>query len=246
VEDHGKSELHWNPSAALEQVLQGIDALSTRPEYLLLTGDLVHDGSVKSYETLAKLLNSSNIPVLITPGNHDSVENMQASLLSSRIEMTDSRSISDSNWSLLFLNTQVIHEEHGLVREEALNSLESICDSQSDRNFVLAMHHSLTPDCTTPACQLQGSERLLGLLEKYPSIKAVVSGHTHCLTESVLRGTKLLTTPSTLFYVEHTEKVKSAENDHFMSNHVFDKNRRGYRILDLYEDGHLESEVCWV
>jgi len=245
VDDYTKSVLSWDPQEALSTVLTSINSLPVTPSLILATGDLVHDGSVESYSALKSTLTRQGLPVFVLPGNHDSVQNISSSLISEKISMIECLEVENSNWAVIFINTKVPHEEHGAVTQENLDQLSETYDSLQGKHCLIAMHHSLTPECLAPACQLQGSEGFLDFLSQHSNIRAVISGHTHCQTESEHEGIKLLTTPSTLFHVTHSQKLPSIDNSEFMKFHEFDGNRKGYRILDLFEDGSIESQVCW-
>ena len=246
VADYTETVLRWDPVASLNSVISSINSLEKQPQLVLATGDLVHDGLEESYRTLKASLKALNFPIFVTPGNHDSRENMESSLLGGNIKLADRVDVQGAEWVIAFLDTKITNEEHGLVSETEINHLASIFDGLRAKNCLLATHHSLTPECLAPACQLHGKEILLEFLGRYPNSKAIVSGHTHCETEQEHLGIKLLTTPSTLFHVEHTQRHATDHNRDFMKYHEFDGSKIGYRILDLFEDGSLQSEVRWV
>ena len=80
----------------------------------------------------------------------------------------------------------------------------------------------------------------------YKNVKAVISGHTHWSIEHSRSGFELLTTPSTFLHITHPQEGESENPDDFMKSHSFDSNKRGYRVIDLFPNGDLVSEVCWV
>jgi 3',5'-cyclic AMP phosphodiesterase CpdA len=52
---------------AIEHVL----ALDTRPDLVLITGDLVDEGQPEEYAAVRDVLGALPIPQLVIPGNHD-------------------------------------------------------------------------------------------------------------------------------------------------------------------------------
>ena len=246
VSDFENSVLSWDPQVALKEVISSIKSLPIQPSMILATGDLVHDGSIDSYKVLKDILSTSNIPIFAIPGNHDSIENMKLCLVGDNIQMAESTDIERVNWKIIILNTQVPNEEYGNIDSESLHKLERIFKSLKTEHCLIALHHSLTPECPFPSCHLNGQDKFLELITKYTNTKAIISGHTHCQTEKQHLNIKLLTTPSTLFHVRHIAENESEDHNDFMKYHEFDGKRKGYRVLDLYEDGRIESEVCWV
>ncbi|PCI82126.1 MAG: hypothetical protein COB20_00530 [SAR86 cluster bacterium] len=246
VADYTKTVLRWDPVVSLRSIISSINSLEKQPQLVLATGDLVHDGLEESYHTLKSVLKTLNFPIFVTPGNHDSRENMESSLLGENIYLKEHVEVQHVEWVIAFLDTKTNNEEHGLVTPAEIDRLALLFDKLEDKNCLLAMHHSPTPECLAPACQLHGREVLLEFLASYSNSKAVVSGHTHCETEKEYLGIKLLTTPSTLFHVEHTQRHETEHNRDFMKYHEFDGSKIAYRILDLFEDGSMQSEIRWV
>ncbi len=204
VDDYSNSVLSWDPVEALEEVISSINSLTVKPSLILVTGDLVHDGSVESYRVLEKVLARIELPIYVITGNHDSVKNIKTSLLGQHIVMVESKIVESINWAVVFLDTTVPKQEHGNISSETLTELKQTYDSLHGKHYLVAMHHSPTPECLAPACQLLGREQLLKFLSQHGNIKAVISGHTHYQTESEHQGIKLLTTPSTLFEAIHS------------------------------------------
>lgn len=65
---------------AIEHVL----ALDTRPDLVLITGDLVDKGQPAEYATVRDILAALPIPYVVIPGNHDDRENFRAAFADHR------------------------------------------------------------------------------------------------------------------------------------------------------------------
>src|SRR6478609_8942836 len=76
------SDLHVRPDGVLYQgvadsnaqlaaAIAGLRALEPRPDLMLLSGDLVDEGTPPEYAKLRELLRGVEIPSLVIPGNHD-------------------------------------------------------------------------------------------------------------------------------------------------------------------------------
>lgn len=65
-------------AARRDRALEALrEAKATRPDHLLITGDLTEDGTSEQFEVLAELLSESRIPperITLVPGNHDAYD----------------------------------------------------------------------------------------------------------------------------------------------------------------------------
>jgi len=100
--------------------------------------------------------------------------------------------------------------------------------------------------CISPGCQLKNAQAFLDVIYKHENVKAVISGHTHCAKESSQSGIQFLTTPSTFLHASHPQEGGSEYAEDMMKSHSFSRDMRGYRVIDLFSNGDLMSEVCWV
>src|SRR5947209_6013937 len=66
-------------AAYLRKAVTRISQLNPLPDALLITGDMVNDGTAEEYEHLRELLAPLTMPMYVIPGNHDSREGMRAS-----------------------------------------------------------------------------------------------------------------------------------------------------------------------
>jgi len=61
-------------AASLARTIARLNALTPRPDAVLMTGDLVDHGSVEEYRHLKTLLDMLEIPYWLLIGNHDARE----------------------------------------------------------------------------------------------------------------------------------------------------------------------------
>ena len=73
-----------NPGEAnrlrLNRVIAALNALSPRPDVLLVTGDIADRGTAKAYAQFREAMSAIACPVYCCPGNHDRRENFRAAL----------------------------------------------------------------------------------------------------------------------------------------------------------------------
>ena len=77
---------------------------------------------------------------------------------------------------------------------------------------------------------LENADQFIASIANQSNIKAVLWGHVHHESESKLKSIKMLSTPSTCYqFLESAEKP--------------DTNKPGYRKINLFKSGKLETKV---
>ena len=61
----------------LKRCANTIKNLVNRPDIIIHTGDISHNGLIEEYKIVIDILNPLNIPILCTPGNRDKRENLK-------------------------------------------------------------------------------------------------------------------------------------------------------------------------
>ena len=67
---------NFNTFQAASEVVRHVAKHQKNIDYLILTGDISDDGTQESYENLREILSPVEQKVLVMPGNHDSLENL--------------------------------------------------------------------------------------------------------------------------------------------------------------------------
>lgn len=242
VPDPGERIYGVDSFDSLSRVLE--DARSAEPELVVATGDLVERGDEASYRRLRTLLRSLGVPVVVLPGNHDSLRGMATALCDDRILFP--KAYDAGGWRFVVLNSRVRGAPHGEVCADAQAELDRLLAEAAGRPAVVALHHSPISPCPSFGCQLVGAGSLLDRLSCHANVKAVVAGHSHIEAEAAYRGIRVVTTPSTCAVARHATAADCRDLQDFWASHSFDPTRHGYRLLDLEADGSLTSEVHWV
>jgi Icc protein len=251
-----------DPFASLQAVLERALGLADPPSIILISGDLVEDGSLESYRRLKHLFAASHLPVYVVPGNHDCLECLREGFLGGLIQMGPLVDL--EGWRIVLLNSQVVDrarpahepalgsspcspkaEAYGFLDASQLE-IVSWALATSTGGILLTLHHSPISGCPFVGCQLRNAEELLALLSARSAPTAIISGHTHVALDRELHRVRLMTTPSTFAQVRHPREQESLEHADFWSCHSFDSSCYGFRIIDLGPDGRLESQIHWV
>jgi hypothetical protein len=151
-----------------------------------------------------------------------------------------------NGWSILFVDSTIKKEHHGLVSEKEQALLVENLSSSLNQAALVALHHPTINSCPSFACRLDNNDNFIRLLKQQPSIKAVIAGHTHLTAEVIDAELTQYTTPSTFAQITHSEAADPTGIENFWVSHTMDPSVHGYRVLDLSEDGSISSYVGWV
>ncbi|MDI1293167.1 MAG: 3',5'-cyclic-AMP phosphodiesterase [Methylobacter sp.] len=222
--------------ACLEQAirLRSRQAFAEKRHFdlILLTGDLAQDPCAASYRRILNSLEVYETPCICLPGNHDDYELMQ------QVFNTDSihcrKQVFLDNWQLISLNSQIPGKPGGHLSNEELAFLESCLSENPNCYALIAVHHHCleTKSSWMDTMIIDNSRELWAIVDKYPQVKAITTGHIHQILDIKTASLRVLGVPSTCFQFV-PGSTEFAVND----------TAPGYRLLELYADGRVESEV---
>jgi len=237
------TDLHILPNAG--DKLLGIDteyyfhavlehAFAEQPHFdlLLLTGDLAQHPCLSSYQRILKSLAAYNIPCVCLPGNHDDYDLMQQVFNTAKVNCN--KQVFLGNWQLISLNSQIPGEPGGRLSHEELLFLENCLMANPNLHALIAVHHHCLPTYSIwmDIMMIENSPALLDLISKYPAVKAITTGHIHQAMDITTDSARVMGTPSTCFQFKPKSMVFSVDNT-----------PPGYRIIRLYADGRIETEL---
>ncbi|MGZ5076762.1 MAG: 3',5'-cyclic-AMP phosphodiesterase, partial [Methylobacter sp.] len=201
-------------------------------DLILLTGDLAQDPCTESYRRILDSLEASEIPCICLPGNHDDDELMQQVLNVGRVSCR--KQLKLGNWQLISLNSRIPGEAGGRLSKEELAFLENCLTENPDHYSLIAVHHHFlqTKSPWMDTMIIENSAELLALLNQYPQVKVITTGHIHQVMDQKIAAFRVLGAPSTCFQF-------TPETDEFSVSNT----APGYRLIELYADGRVESEV---
>ena len=218
--------------ASLERVLAHAWNTDRPFDAVLVTGDIAHDGSREAYAAFRKTLTERQLPVYCLPGNHDDPAHLAEVLATGNVRRAEAALLDD--WQIIMLDTHVRGHDGGRLGAERLGRLEAELERGRGHHVIVALHHHPVP---------MGSEWLDGMgladaadffavVDRFPTVRAIVWGHVHQEFESERNGVRLLAAPSTCVqFRPGTER------------YVKDKRAPGYRWLELRPDGEIATAV---
>jgi 3',5'-cyclic-AMP phosphodiesterase len=216
----------------LEAVLDDVLRHHRGADLALVTGDLAEDPEATVYQRLAGHLASLPMPIVGLAGNHDDQGIARDSFVGAGYGFEGERILGD--WLVVGLDSCWPGHTAGLVSPSELQRLEGSVERHSGRWVLVAVHH---PPMTVGSrwldpLALTNGEELLATMAGHPRIRACVFGHIHQPYDAMHGPIRLLGCPSTL-----VQFLPAA------SEFALEPVESGYRVLRLYPDGRIETDV---
>ena len=178
-------------------------AMDPAPECVLLTGDLVAEGTPAEYARLREILAPLPMAVHPIPGNHDVRAALRDAFadhpLVAETEGFVQYAFDAAGLRVVMCDTQVEGAPGGALDGGRLAWLESELSAAGETPVLVAMHH---PPFTTgiaamDAIGLDGVAELAELLSRHPSVALVACAHVHRVAMASCGGRPVFLCPST-------------------------------------------------
>jgi len=193
-------------------------------DVLLISGDLTHNGTLKSYQKLRKILNPIETKIHVLPGNHDDLSN-----LSQIFSQSSLSNFIIGCWEVITIDSVQVGKVSGRLSDEQLHSLSRQIGSSSAKYIALCLHHppvSLQSDWDDEM-SLENPDDLFAVIDQFDNIKAVMWGHAHQCSEFNRKSVKLFSCPSTALQFNGQPGI-------------------GYNHYTLNEDGEIYCKTQWL
>ncbi|CRK81425.1 metallophosphoesterase family protein [Neobacillus massiliamazoniensis] len=216
-----------NPSDNLIKTLENVKSLPHKPDFILISGDLVHEGKASDYEYFKQIIEDHviDIPVYTVLGNHD-VTAAYWEGFAGKANCTDQLFYeTDINgYRLIVLDSSYDHSGVGMVDSEQLNWLANVLKTPAEKGSLVVVHHPLEAGEVNDGHALTNSKELLSIINDSDVI-AVLSGHTHQNKISNI-GDILLSTADSIAF------GGNVSNESFQMN-----DRTGFSLCTVDENG---------
>lgn len=208
------SDLHFRPRGALFQdlvdpaamfaaALDRLEQLSPAPDLVIITGDLVEEGSEAEYDEVRQALARIRQPLIVIPGNHDDREGFRACFPAHDWMPTRGPfnfvAPEFGPLRIVAIDVTVPGQHHGVFDDDTAGWLRATLAAERGRPTLLLMHQ---PPFVSgmgfidPYRCFEG-ERLAEILRDFPNVERVLCGHIHRAMHLRFGGTLLTTCPST-------------------------------------------------
>jgi len=190
-------------NAMFEAAVSHLNGLSPRPDVVIMSGDLVDEGSTQEYAYARTLLAGIREPLLMIPGNHDEREAFRRAFPDHAYLSTSGplHFVAEDYGPVRIIGFDItvpgLH--HGDVDDDAVAWLDAALAREPDRPTIIMMHQhpfaSGIPYVDKYDCRR--GHRLAEIVSRYPAVARVLCGHIHRHMQLPFGGTMLCTAPST-------------------------------------------------
>jgi Icc protein len=238
---YGKSSgtlLKMNTNETLNHVIELVKQNENEIDLVLATGDITQDASDKAYQNFLDIVATLNTPFRWIPGNHDN-----ATVMGRIAEGTEAseKTVQLNNWLIILLDSSILGQVHGKLDKTEIKFLTSVLRAvekdDSVDHCLVSMHHNPVPGTSAwmRDIGLENGQEFFETIKMSSKVRSVVYGHIHQELDFEHEGVRCFCTPSTC--IQFKPKVTSFS---------LDRVNPGYRSLQLYADGSIDSEVSRV
>ncbi len=190
-------------NALFEAAVRQVNALDPAPDVVVLTGDLVDEGSPAEYAAAGAALAAIRAPLLVIPGNHDDRNGLR-DCLGEHLHLPSAGPLHFAVGDLgpvriVALDVTVPGEHHGEADAAALGWLDATLAAEPQRPTLLLMHQPpfVSGIDAIDAYNCRGGAALAAVLRRHPQVERVLAGHVHRFMTVAFGGTIAVTAPST-------------------------------------------------
>lgn len=200
-----------NPAENVRKILQRVDWTST--DFVVITGDLVHEGECEDYKFLKNLIEEmvpSDKKVIYVLGNHDHKEAFYEAFLEKKEEKHYYYVEYVDGYRLIILDSAVPGKEAGTILPEQLEWLKGVLAQPSEKGSMIFVHHPLFwSDGNVFPMEVTNSGEVMDALEG-SDVFAIFCGHTHQNATNMKNGLVQYTSDSSAFSLELRNKTDIA------------------------------------
>ncbi len=176
------------PYRNAESLVDTLRGLSTRPDFIVHTGDVTNDGQPEAYALATQLLDTLGVPVYYAVGNHDDPDQFKELPMGDRTAVAEhfvSYTFDIEDERFIMLQSQGPREEiggSGRLSAGQLDFLREQIESASGRISIFLHHCPLHLDCDWHDDRidlLNGDELHEALVPFADRVRGVFFGHIH-------------------------------------------------------------------
>ncbi|APX71780.1 metallophosphoesterase [Companilactobacillus allii] len=219
-----------DPYIKLQNIFQDIESMPKRPDMVVISGDLIHEGVEFDYKKLRDIVNYQieklQLPIYVILGNHDRTNAFYQGYLGDKPQEKYYYNIATSLCDIYFVDSTHGDIEQGYVNQEQLEWLEKSLNKSDKKMSLIFMHHPVDGPAVTHMRYsiLQNSQELLDLVNG-SNVKAIFSGHIHFSTEFNRDDILCITADSSAYHI-------NCDNHH---NHLI-MDATSYNIITVEDD----------
>lgn len=179
-----------------------INQLTYHIDFVLISGDLVQNGSVEEYLILKDILKQLKVPYFLLIGNHDDRENLKKVFFKLDYYEDDFCNFCLDNFPLkiIGLDSTTKNETHGTLCKNRLNWLEKELNKDSNKPTLIFLHHPPIPLGIKEMDKVNlknGIQEFENIVNKNSQVKAIGCGHIHRSSFTLWNNTSVISVAST-------------------------------------------------
>ncbi|MGR3617129.1 MAG: phosphodiesterase [Paracoccaceae bacterium] len=186
----------------LRRCVQSINALHTKPDLVLHSGDVTHSGTSEETCEALRILSDLEAPLFVVPGNHDDRAVLAGVFGPGKCPTTEESFVDYvvEEFPIRIIALDSLHLGHpgGQLGEARLDWLHERLSEDIHRPTIVFTHHPPlrlgVPE--TDEDGFEGAERFGKIVSQYANIERLLCGHIHLHTNTRWRGTVVTTAPS--------------------------------------------------
>jgi 3',5'-cyclic AMP phosphodiesterase CpdA len=178
-----------------------INSLNPQPDLVVVTGDIVENGSPAEYANARKMFRALRAPMLAIPGNHDEREAFRAAFPQPGCPIEGPINYVNDDYPIriVALDVTVPEEHYGEPTGTTLAWLARVLAQRPNVPTIILMHQppfrSWVPYLDQYMCR--SGEQLGKILDGFPCVERVLCGHVHRSMQTLWHGTLVMSSPST-------------------------------------------------
>lgn len=174
-------------AAELEACIRAINALQPKPDVVVHTGDIAHDGKAEEYETAREMLDELTAPYFVLAGNRDNRQNLIDVFADGRHLRSDMNfvqyAVEDFDVRLIMIDSMSTVSNKGQLCETRLKHIEQMMTSDPSRPTAVFLHHPPFRVDVGPVSHnfetWSEAEALIALCQRQDHLRAFYCGHVH-------------------------------------------------------------------
>lgn len=221
-----------NTHDSFKAVIELANELHPDPDMIALTGDLSQDETMPAYERIAEMLSNYHCPKYWIPGNHDNIDYMNE--VFPIFHLQQSKHMMLEHWQVIMLNSKKEGAVEGHLDDDQFELLEQSLAAHPEHHALLFMHHHPihVGSKWIDNLMLDNHEKFWNCIAVHKNVRSIICGHVHQENESLHKGVKFYSSPSTCFqFKPNSEKF------------AVDSAMPGYRVIELMPDGKIKTSV---
>ncbi|MEX1077935.1 MAG: phosphodiesterase [Homoserinimonas sp.] len=224
----------------LRTLFAELEASGSRPEAIVLTGDLADKGEADAYARLRAIVDPAarrlGAEVIWVIGNHDDRGTFRDSLLDETRTTEPIDRVHDVNGlRIISLDSTVPGHHHGEVTDDQLRWLTEVLSTPAPHGSILAMHHPPVPSVLDLAVTVElRSQPELASVIRGSDIRSIIAGHLHYSTTATFAGVPVSVASATCYTQDLNVPVGGTRGRN---------GAQAFNLVHVYDDTVLHSVV---